>query len=125
MQINLPDVMAEVSQVFERYERALVDNDTAVLDELFLDSPHTLRYGVGENLYGIEEIRAFRAARPAVGLARAILRTAIATYGHDFATTNIEFKRTGSTRTGRQSQTWVRFPQGWRVVAAHVSLIDA
>lgn len=124
MQINLPDVMAEVSQVFERYERALVGNDTGVLDELFLDSVHTLRYGVGENLYGIDEIRAFRAARPAVGLSRTILRTAIATYGRDFATTHIEFRREGAIRTGRQSQTWVRFPQGWRVVAAHVSLID-
>lgn len=122
--VNLPHVLAEVSQQFERYERALVRNDVAVLDELFWNSEHTLRYGAGENLYGIAEIRAFRAARPATGLARTILRTAITTYGEDFATTNIEFKREGSTRTGRQSQTWWRTPEGWRVVSAHVSLMD-
>jgi hypothetical protein len=123
MDIDLPDVLAEVTAAFERYERALVTNDVAVLDELFWDSPVTLRYGVAENLYGIDEIRAFRVGRPAVNLARTVLRTRITTYGRDFATANIEFRREGQPRTGRQSQTWVRFPQGWRVVAAHVSLM--
>lgn len=122
--VNLPHVLAEVRAQFERYERALVSNDVVVLDELFWNSEHTLRYGAGENLYGIAEIRAFRNARPSTGLARTILRTAITTYGEDFATTNIEFKREGSTRTGRQSQTWWRTPEGWRVVSAHVSLMD-
>jgi len=94
-----------------------------VLDELFWNSPHTLRYGAGENLYGYEQIAAFRAARPSQGLQREVLRTAITTYGRDFATANIEFRRAGSERIGRQSQTWVRMPEGWRVVAAHVSLL--
>ena len=124
MDINLPHVRAEVEAAFARYERALVGNDVAALDELFWDSPHTLRYGVGENLYGIDEIRAFRAARPAAGLARDILRTQITTYGDAFATTHIEFRRIGSERTGRQTQTWMKTPGGWRVVSAHVSLLD-
>jgi hypothetical protein len=123
MDINLPDVLAEVSAVFDRYEAALVGNDVAVLDELFWDSPHTLRYGAGENLYGYADIAAFRAARPAQGLAREIVRKAITTYGRDFATANIEFRRMGADRSGRQSQTWMRTPEGWRVVAAHVSLL--
>jgi hypothetical protein len=123
MEINLPEVLAEVKEVFERYERALVGNDVAVLDELFWNSPHTLRYGVGENLYGYAAIAAFRAARPAQGLQRTLLKTVITTYGRDCATANVEFRRTGSERTGRQSQTWIRTPQGWRVVAAHVSLL--
>ena len=123
MTINEPDVLAEVTAVFERYEAALVGNDVAVLDELFWNSPHTLRYGVGENLYGYQAIAAFRAARPAQGLARALLKTVITTYGRDFATANVEFRREGSERTGRQSQTWLRTPEGWRVVAAHVSLL--
>ena len=123
MQINLPSVVAEVTEAFARYEQALVDNDVAVLDELFWNSPHTLRYGIGENLYGFDDIRSFRANRPAVGLAREVLRTVITTYAHDFATANIEFRRASATRDGRQSQTWMRTPQGWRVVAAHVSLI--
>jgi hypothetical protein len=123
MPVNLPEVVREVTAVFERYERALTCNDVAVLDELFWDSPLTLRYGATENLYGYEAIRAFRAARPATGLAREVLRTVITTYGTDFATANIEFRRTGSERIGRQSQTWVRMPAGWRVVAAHVSLL--
>ncbi len=123
MQINLPTVLAEVTEAFARYEQALVSNDVAVLDELFWNSPHTLRYGIGENLYGYDEIRSFRANRPAIGLAREVLRTVITTYGHDFATANIEFRRESAARSGRQSQTWMRTPQGWRVVAAHVSLI--
>ena len=123
MEINRPDVLATLTAAFERYERALVGNDVAVLDELFWDSPHTLRYGVGENLYGIEAIRAFRSARPATGLARSVLRTQVTTYGEDFATTHIEFQRDGGTRPGRQTQTWMRTPAGWRVVSAHVSLL--
>lgn len=125
MEINLPEVLAEVRAQFARYERALTGNDVAELDALFWNSPHTLRYGAGENLYGYAAIAAFRAARPASGLAREVLRTAITTFGRDFATTNIEFRRVGSTQTGRQSQTWVRLPEGWRVVAAHVSQIGA
>ena len=124
MPINDPAVLAEVTAAFERYETALVTNDVAVLDELFWNSPHTLRYGATENLYGYAQIQAFRAARPAAGLARTLGRTVITTYGRDFATANCEFRRQGSTRTGRQSQTWMRTAQGWRVVAAHVSLMD-
>jgi hypothetical protein len=123
--INLPEVLAEVTAAFNRYEQALVGNDVAVLDELFWDSPHTLRYGATENLYGYDAIRAFRAGRPAAGLDRTLLRTVLTTYGHDFATANVEFQRAGSARTGRQSQTWLRTPAGWRVVAAHVSLLAA
>jgi hypothetical protein len=125
MDINLPDVLAEVTAAFARYEHALVTNDVAVLDELFWNSPHTLRLGATENLYGYDAIRAFRAGRPAQGLARAIFHTVITTYGRDFATANTEFRRTGAARTGRQSQTWLRTPEGWRVVSAHVSLLDA
>jgi hypothetical protein len=123
MEINDPLVVAEVAAEFARYEAALVGNDVATLDTLFWASPHTLRYGVGENLYGHDAIKAFRAARPAVGLSRDILRTCITTYGRDFATTNIEFQRHGASRPGRQSQTWMRTPDGWRIVCAHVSLI--
>ena len=123
MQINLPEVLAEVSAQFERYEQALTGNDVAVLDELFWDSPHTLRYGVTENLYGIDAIRAFRAGRSPQGLARTLLKAVITTYGRDFATANVEFQRSGNAKTGHQSQTWLRTPQGWRVVAAHVSLL--
>lgn len=123
MPINLPEVLAEVTAQFNRYEQALISNDVAVLDELFWDSPHTLRFGATENLYGFEAIQGFRAGRPAQSLSRAVLKTVITTYGHDFATANIEFQRDGSARPGRQSQTWLRTPDGWRVVAAHVSLL--
>ena len=123
MDINLPDVLAQVSAEFARYERALTSNDVVVLDELFWNSPHTLRYGATENLVGYDAIQAFRAGRPSQGLAREIFNTVITTYGHDFATANTEFRRVGQTRTGRQSQTWMRTPQGWRVVSAHVSLL--
>ena len=122
-EINLPEVLAEVRAVFERYEDALVNNRIEVLDELFWDSPHTLRYGVGENLHGIDAIRAFRLARPAAGLARTLQNTVITSYGRDVASASTEFRREGSDRVGRQSQTWVRFAAGWRVVAAHVSLL--
>jgi hypothetical protein len=123
LQVNLPDVLAEVTAQSGRYERALVGNDVEVLDELFWKSPHTLRYGATENLYGYGEIQAFRAGRPSQGLAREVLRTVITTYGRDCATVNLEFRREGSPKTGRQSQTWLRTADGWRVVAAHVSLL--
>ena len=123
MQINLPEVVREVTAQFARYEDALVNNKTDVLDELFWNSPQTLRYGASENLYGFDAIQAFRAGRPAQGLMRVVLKTIITTYGNDFATANIEFQRAGSTRPGRQTQTWLRTPDGWRVVAAHVSLL--
>jgi hypothetical protein len=125
MDINLSDVHAEVCAAFARYEDALVHNRVEVLDELFWDSAHTIRYGAAENLYGIEEIRAFRQSRPAAGLARTLRRTVITTSGRDSATAMTEFVREGGNKIGRQSQTWVRLPQGWRVVAAHVSLIPA
>lgn len=123
MEINIPEVWAEVETQSNRYEAALVSNDVAVLDELFWSSPHTLRYGVTENLYGYDAICEFRAARPAQGVARTVLKNVITTYGRDTATVNIEFQRTGSDKTGRQSQTWMRTEAGWRVVAAHVSLL--
>jgi hypothetical protein len=124
MKINDPKVLAEVTAAFERYEKALVTNDIAVLDELFFDDPNTIRYGVNENLYGYAEIKAFRAARSPAGLARKLERTKITTYGSEFATANTLFVREGGTKLGRQSQTWIRTSAGWRVVSAHVSLID-
>lgn len=123
-QINLPAVHAELSAVFARYEHALVNNLVDELDHLFWTSPHTVRYGAGENLVGIEAIRAFRAARPATGLARQLHGTVITTFGTAMGTAMTTFTREGSTKLGRQSQTWVRFAEGWKVVAAHVSLID-
>lgn len=123
LEINIPEVVAEVTTAFARYEQALVTNDVAVLDALFWDSPHTLRFGATENLYGYAAIQAFRAGRSAAGLAREIFNTVITTYGRDMATANTEFRRAGNPRTGRQSQTWMRTLEGWRVVAAHVSLI--
>lgn len=125
MDINRPDVHAEVSAAFARYEDALVHNRTGVLDELFWASPHTVRYGVGENLHGIDAIRAFRAARPVAGLARTLMNTVITTYGNDFATASTEFQRVGAARPGRQSQTWCRIAGRWVVVAAHVSLLGS
>ena len=125
MDINLPDVLAEVSAVFARYETALVSNDTETLHTLFWQSPATIRFGVGENLFGAEEIAAFRTARSPLNLARRLSRTSITTYGRDFATASTLFHRDGTPgRVGRQMQTWARLPEGWRVVAAHVSIID-
>jgi hypothetical protein len=124
MEINIPEVVAEVEKAFARYERALVANDIAELDALFWRSPHTLRYGATENLYGYDEIAAFRAGRSPANLARDLMKVVITTYGRDFATANVEFKRTGSTATGRQSQVWLRTDEDWRVVAAHVSLLQ-
>jgi len=125
MQIDLPDVLAEVTAQFQRYEEALVSNDVAALDELFRDDARTLRYGSGENLYGYQEIMAFRAGRSPVGLMRRLDRTVITTYGRDTAVASTLFYRDGAPgKVGRQMQTWVRFPEGWRIVAAHVSVID-
>ena len=124
IEINRPDVLAEVSAVFARYEDALVHNKVDVLDALFWHSDAVVRYGAGENLVGIDAIRAFRNARPSAGLARTLAHTVITTYGRDCATAMTEFRRDGDARVGRQSQTWVRFANDdWRVVAAHVSLI--
>jgi hypothetical protein len=123
-QLNLPDVLAEVEAAFERYERALVSNDVAVLDELFWNHPMTLRFGATENLWSYDEIAAFRAARPSVGLQRRIVRKVIQTFGRDFATASVQFEREGRPAwVGRQQQTWVRTQAGWRVVAAHVSFM--
>ena len=122
--INLPDILAEVEDMFTRYEQALVNNEVASLDALFWNSPQTLRYGATENLYGFDAIAAFRAQRLGHGLERRICRRSITTFGRDFAVANIEFERSSSPRVGRQSQTWVRFEQGWRVVAAHVSWME-
>ncbi len=124
MQINQPETHAEVSAVFARYEDALVHNHVEVLDELFWADAFTVRFGVGENLYGIEAIRAFRQSRPPVGLARRLQNTVITTFGSDFATAMTEFRRDGGNKLGRQSQTWCRMHGRWVVVAAHVSLID-
>jgi 1-carboxybiuret hydrolase subunit AtzH-like protein len=124
MEINRPEIVAEVTAAFERYEKALVTNDVATLDELFYPGDATIRFGVGENLFGIDEIRQFRSARSPLNLARHLSRTVITSYGREFATASTLFQRTGSLKIGRQMQTWVKFTAGWRVVAAHVSLID-
>jgi len=125
MSLNDPAVVAEVTAAFERYERALVANDVAVLDELFLDDPSTLRYGIAENLHGIEAIRTFRARRASAGLDRRLDRTQITAYGTDCAVAATLFYRTSAPgKVGRQMQTWIRTAAGWRVAAAHVSIID-
>ncbi|MEM6381857.1 MAG: oxalurate catabolism protein HpxZ [Pseudomonadota bacterium] len=122
--VNRADVLAEVEAVFADYERALVTNDVNTLDTLFWSSEHTIRYGPAESLYGQDEILAFRKARPSTGLERALRRTVITTFGADMATANTEFVRGDGAKIGRQSQTWVRMEDGWKVVAAHVSLRD-
>lgn len=125
MDIDLPEVITEVTAAFARYEAALISNDVAVLDELFRNDRRTLRYGIGENLYGYAAIQSFRAARPAVGLMRKTSQTVITSYGRDTAVASTLFSRENAPgRVGRQMQTWVRFPEGWRIVAAHVSVID-
>jgi hypothetical protein len=125
MQVDLPDVLAEVTAEFARYEKALVGNDVAVLDELFRKDARSLRYGVGENLYGHDAIMAFRAARSPIGLGRRTDKTVITTYGRDTAVASTLFYRDALPgRVGRQMQTWVRFAEGWKIVAAHVSIID-
>ena len=125
MEIDLPDVVAEVRAAFERYEKALVSNDVSTLDELFRDDRRTVRYGVNEILYGYSEIKSFRAARSPVALGRKLSRTVITTFGRDFAVASTLYERpTAPGRIGRQTQSWVRFPEGWRVVVGHVSLMD-
>ncbi|MCA1921515.1 oxalurate catabolism protein HpxZ [Buttiauxella noackiae] len=122
--IDRPAIVNEVSAAFYRYEQALISNDVAVLDELFWADPRTVRYGASENLYGIDEIRAFRNARSSQGLDRLLQNTTITTYGDDMAVASTEFTREGSDKIGRQMQTWVKFPYGWRIVAAHVSVMS-
>jgi ketosteroid isomerase-like protein len=124
MDINIPAVKAEVEAAFAKYEQALITNDVETLQVLFFNSPHTIRYGIGENLYGWDEIAAFRQGRSPVGVMRTITRTVITTYGQDFATASTLFHReTSPGKVGRQMQTWARTPDGWRVIAAHVSVI--
>jgi hypothetical protein len=125
MEIDLPEVVGEVRAAFETYEQALVTNDVATLDALFRIDPRTIRYGATENLYGYDEIAAFRLARSSANLARTLSRTVITTYGRDLAVASTLFQRDSAPgKIGRQMQTWARFPEGWRVVAAHVSVID-
>ncbi|MFP1982287.1 oxalurate catabolism protein HpxZ [Lonsdalea quercina] len=121
--INLPDVLEEVTAAFYRYEKALTGNDVEELDALFWHDARTVRYGASENLYGIEQIRAFRAARPSAGLDRQLHNTVITSYGRDMAVASTEFRRAHSEKVGRQMQTWIRTEQGWHIVAAHVSLM--
>src|SRR3984893_8132028 len=124
-EIDLPEGLAEVTAAFDRYEQALTTNDVAVLDDTFRVDPRTIRYGGTEILYGHEEIAAFRAARSPTGLARTISKTVISTYGRDHAVASTLYHRPNMPgKLGRQMQTWVRFQEGWRVVAAHVSVID-
>jgi hypothetical protein len=125
MVVNDPEVLREVEELYPRYERALVENDVTVLQEMFWRSPNAMRFGVNENLYGIDEIDEFRQQRPGVGLARRVIRTEVVTFGKDYASVTLEFERKVNGRPvyGRQSQVWVRFDVGWRIVAAHVSLL--
>ncbi len=125
MDVDLPEVVAEVRQAFDRYEKALVTNDVAALTKMFRDDPRTIRYGAGEILYGADEIKAFRVARSPVALGRSISRTVITTYGREFAVASTLYERPSAPdKIGRQMQTWVKYAEGWRVVGAHVSLID-
>jgi AtzH-like len=125
MEIDLPEVVAEVRECFERYEKALVSNDVPALNALFRDDPRTIRYGAGEILYGYDKIKSFRAARSPVALGRTLSRTVITTFGREFAVAATLYERPSAPgKIGRQMQTWVKFEDGWRVVAAHVSLID-
>lgn len=124
MQVDLPEIVAEVRSAFDRYEQALILNDIATLTEMFFRDPRTVRYGATENLYGDKEIEAFRAGRPSIGLDRTLRRTVITTFGRDFATASTLFYRSNASEmVGRQTQTWVRFNDGWRVVVGHVSII--
>jgi hypothetical protein len=123
MELNRPDVVAEVEGLFQQYEAALVSNDIPVLDHFFWVSPHAVRFGISENLYGHDAIARFRRDRNGTDLARELVTTVITTYGSDLATVSAEFRRAATGRCGRQSQTWVRFEEGWRIVAGHVSLL--
>lgn len=125
MEVDLPEIVAEVEACFAAYETALIKNDVDALTAMFSDLPQTIRYGINENLYGAREIHAFRAGRSPAGLSRVLARTVISTYGRDFAIASTLFERASAPdKVGRQMQSWVRMPQGWRIVAAHVSLID-
>jgi hypothetical protein len=123
-EVNRPEIVAEVTAVFQRYEKALMANDVATLNELFWNTPHTIRFGLAEQAYGHAAIAGVRAARDPKDLKRTLTRTVVTTYGADFATASCEYRRDGSGRFGRQMQTWLRMPEGWRVVAAHVTLFD-
>jgi hypothetical protein len=125
VEIDLPEVVVELKATFERYEQALVSNDVATLNEAFHNNSRTIRYGASENLYGYAEIAAFRGSRSPIGLARTLSRTVISSYGRDYAVASTLYHRASApAKIGRQMQTWVRFTEGWRVVAAHVSMID-
>jgi hypothetical protein len=125
MTINDPEVVAELSALYPRYEEALVNNDVDTLVNMFWAGPQVMRFGAAENLYGPEELAAFRKSRPTANLARTVTRLDIASFGPDFASITLEFERAaaGGTVRGRQSQVWVRLPEGWRIVQAHVSLL--
>ena len=125
LEINIPEIVAQVTEAFMQYERALVANDLAALDAMFWNNPKTLRFGIAENLYGFEAIASFRSSRPPIDLTRRLMNTVIVSYGRDLATANTEFQRVGSSVTGRQSHVWVRTDAGWRIAAAHVSLMPA
>jgi len=125
LEINIPEIVAEVTEAFLQYERALVSNDVAALDAMFWNNPKTLRFGIAENLYGYKAIASFRSSRPPIDLTRRLMNTVIVSYGRDIATANTEFQRVGSSVTGRQSHVWVRTEAGWRIAAAHVSLMPA
>jgi hypothetical protein len=123
MDVNLPGVVAEVAERFRAYEQALVEGDNDRLDADFWDAPEVVRYGVRENLYGPEEIAAWRRVAPPIPADRTLGPTVVATFGHDFATVSTEFRSPGSPVVGRQTQAWARLPEGWRIVAAHVSIL--
>jgi ketosteroid isomerase-like protein len=123
MQVDAPEIVSEVTACFEAYERALMDNDLDALRAMFWDSPATVRFGPGQNLYGIDAITAFRTARVGGSPRRTLSHTLVTTFGADFAVVSTEFQREGAARTGRQSQTWARIDGAWRIVAAHVSLL--
>jgi hypothetical protein len=125
--VNHPEIVAELAALYPRYEEALVTNDVRVLTEMFWASPYAIRLGAGENLYGEDEIEAFRKARPSLGLARRQVRLEIRTFGKDFGSITLEFERDAANGVvrGRQSQVWVRLDEGWRIVQAHVSMLKS
>jgi len=124
-EVNQPDVVAELRELYPRYEKALVANDVDTLVAMFWSSRDVVRFGVAENLYGHQELEAFRISRPSVGLTRIVKRLEIMAFGCDFGSITLEFERDTPKGkvSGRQSQVWVRFPEGWRIVSAHVSLL--
>ena len=125
MRINDPEIIAELQSLYPKYEAALMANDAETLTQMFWGSPHAMRFGVTENLHGIDEIEAFRKGRSPANLERTVRRLDIVTFGRDFGSITLEFERTvdGKIISGRQSQVWVRFPEGWRIVSAHVSVL--